>query len=193
MTQEQLRMQMLAGIITESQYEAEKKMLSENPVMMDTQEFMPKIDEITKKMNIHLIPQVLDYNQFITKIKSIEGDFSKAGVMGDKTAIVAATGLNGRANSLVCFSLSDDPTNPKNSFKLIDNFYDVIKKEFPTTTFKQFSSTPYNVTGEFAKLHGEKVVVGMAVITNFVKPSAAPTAESIEQVVNEALRVYRKK
>jgi hypothetical protein len=186
------RMQLLAGLITESQYEAEKKMLSENPVKMSMQEFMPKIDEITKKMNIHLMPQVLEYNDFISKMKSIKGDFSKAGVTGDKTAVIAATGLNGQADTLVCFSLSDDPTNPKDSFKLINNFYEVVKKEFPTTTFKQGSSAPYDVTGEFAKLHGEKVVVGMAVITNFVKPAAAaaPTSESIdlEEVDDIALR-----
>jgi len=172
-----------------------RRMLNENPVRMSMQEFMPKIDEITKKMNIHLMPQVLGYNDFVSKMNSIKGDFSKAGVTGDKTVVIAATGVNGQADSLCCFSLSDDPTNSKASFKLIDNFYEVVKKEFPATTFKQFNSTPYDVTGEFAKLHGEKVVVGMAVITNFVKPAAAaPTAEStnIVKSVNEALRKYRK-
>jgi len=155
LSEEFRRMQKLAGIITESQ-------LDEVLQLMPISQVMPKVDEIAKKMNIYLIPQIIDRSSFISKVDSLKGDFSQ---IGDKEAIIAAIGDSNTqylAGGLMCFSKSDDITNPNDSFKLIQNFYEVLKKEFPSIEFKDFYSSrkTYDVKGE-------KVVIGLAQINNF--------------------------
>jgi hypothetical protein len=173
------RMQLLAGLITESQ-------LNEVLQLMPVSQVMPKVDEIAKKMNIYLVPQIIDRSSFISKVDSLKGDFSQ---IGDKEAIIAALGESNRFEGLMCFSKSDDVTNPKDSFKLIQNFYEVLKKEFPSINFKD-----YYANRKTYDVKGEKVVVGSAEINNFTQDTeaAAPQAETIEQTVNEALRKFRK-
>jgi hypothetical protein len=154
------RMQLLAGLITESQ-------LSEVSQLMPASQVMPKVDEIAKKLNIFLVPEMISRSAFTAKVDSLKGDFSS---IGDKEAIIAAIGDSNTFDGLLCYSKSDDITNPKDSFKLIQNFYEVLKKEFPSINFKDYYSNrkTYDVKGE-------KVVVGSADITNFTQDTVAKT------------------
>ena len=136
---------------------AEQPLMGKNIQSLPDSEVMPKVAEIAKKMNIYLIPQIIERNTFIKKIDSLKGNFNIGGV--DYSAIIAHTGLPSSVQ-LFCYSKLDTP----NSFKLIENFYEVLKKEFPSIKFKDFYAdrTDYDV-------NGNTVEVGGASIWNFTK------------------------
>jgi hypothetical protein len=136
---------------------AEQPSVKKNTQLLPDSEVMPKVAEIAKKMNIYLIPQIIERNTFIKKIDSLKGNFNIGGV--DYSAIIAHTGLPSSV-SLFCYSKLDTP----NSFKLIENFYEALKKEFPSIKFKDFYAdrTDYDV-------NGNTVEVGGASIWNFTK------------------------
>ena len=139
------------------QWGVEEPSVKKNTQLLPDSEVMPKVAEIAKKMNIYLIPQIIERNTFIKKIDSLKGNFNIGGV--DYSAIIAHTGLPSSVQ-LFCYSKLDTP----NSFKLIENFYEVLKKEFPSIKFKDFYAdrTDYDV-------NGNTVEVGGASIWNFTK------------------------
>jgi hypothetical protein len=134
----------------------EEPSVKKNIQLLPDSEVMPKVAEIAKKMNIYLIPQIIERNVFIKKVESLKGNFNIEGV--DYSAIIAHTGNKGNVQ-LFCYSNSDAP-----SFKLIKNFYEVLKKEFPSIEFKDFYADrkDYDV-------NGNTVEVGGASIWNFTK------------------------
>ena len=136
---------------------AEQPLMGKNIQSLPDSEVMPKVAEIAKKMNIYLVPQIIERNTFIQKVDSLKGNFNIGGV--DYSAIIAHTGLPSSVQ-LFCYSKLDTP----NSFKLIENFYEVLKKEFPSIKFKDFYAdrTDYDV-------NGNTVEVGGASIWNFTK------------------------
>ena len=136
---------------------AEQPLMGKNIQSLPDSEVMPKVAEIAKEMNIYLIPQIIERNTFIQKVDSLKGNFNIGGV--DYLAIIAHTGLPSSVQ-LFCYSKLDTP----NSFKLIENFYEVLKKEFPSIKFKDFYAdrTDYDV-------NGNTVEVGGASIWNFTK------------------------
>ena len=136
---------------------AEQPLMGKNIQSLPDSEVMPKVAEIAKEMNIYLIPQIIERNTFIQKVDSLKGNFNIGGV--DYSAIIAHTGLPSSVQ-LFCYSKLDTP----NSFKLIENFYEVLKKEFPSIKFKDFYAdrTDYDV-------NGNTVEVGGASIWNFTK------------------------
>ena len=135
----------------------EQPLMGKNIQSLPDSEVMPKVAEIAKEMNIYLIPQIIERNTFIQKVDSLKGNFNIGGV--DYSAIIAHTGLPSSVQ-LFCYSKLDTP----NSFKLIENFYEVLKKEFPSIKFKDFYAdrTDYDV-------NGNTVEVGGASIWNFTK------------------------
>jgi len=138
---------------------AEQNPVIKNVQLLPDSEVMPKVAEIAKEMNIYLIPQIIERNTFIQKVDSLKGNFNIEGV--DYSAIIAHTGLPSSVQ-LFCYSKSDSPTTT--SFKLIENFYEVLKKEFPSIKFRDFYAdrNSYNV-------NGNTVEVGSASIWNFTK------------------------
>lgn len=139
------------------QWGVEQPLMGKNIQSLPDSEVMPKVAEIAKKMNIYLVPQIIERNTFIQKVDSLKGNFNIGGV--DYSAIIAHTGLPSSVQ-LFCYSKLDTP----NSFKLIENFYEVLKKEFPSIKFKDFYAdrTDYDV-------NGNTVEVGGASIWNFTK------------------------
>ena len=135
----------------------EQPLMGKNIQSLPDSEVMPKVAEIAKKMNIYLVPQIIERNTFIQKVDSLKGNFNIGGV--DYSAIIAHTGLPSSVE-LFCYSKLDTP----NSFKLIENFYEVLKKEFPSIKFKDFYADrkDYDV-------NGNTVEVGGASIWNFTK------------------------
>ena len=139
------------------QWGVEEPSVKKNTQLLPDSEVMPKVAEIAKKMNIYLIPQIIERKVFIQKVDSLKGNFNIEGV--DYSAIIAHTGNTGNTE-LFCCSKSDAP----NSFKLIKNFYEVLKKEFPSIEFKDYYSNKKKY-----ELNGNTVEVGEALINNFTK------------------------
>ena len=135
----------------------DQPLMGKNIQSLPDSEVMPKVAEIANEMNIYLIPQIIERNTFIQKVDSLKGNFNIGGV--DYLASIAHTGLPSSVQ-LFCYSKLDTP----NSFKLIENFYEVLKKEFPSIKFKDFYAdrTDYDV-------NGNTVEVGGASIWNFTK------------------------
>ena len=140
---------------------AEQPLMGKNIQSLPDSEVMPKVAEIAKKMNIYLIPQIIERNTFIKKIDSLKGNFNIGGV--DYSAIIAHTGLPSSV-SLFCYSKSDAPEpSHEDLFKLIKNFYEALKKEFPSINFKDYHDK------KKYELNGNTVEVGSADINNFTK------------------------
>jgi hypothetical protein len=139
------------------QWGVEEPSVKKNTQLLPDSEVMPKVAEIAKKMNIYLIPQIIERKVFIQKVDSLKGNFNIGGV--DYSAIIAHTGNTGNTE-LFCYSKSDAP----NSFKLIENFYEVLKKEFPSIEFKD-----YYANKDKYEVNGNTVEVGSADINNFTK------------------------
>ena len=135
----------------------DQPLMGKNIQSLPDSEVMPKVAEIANEMNIYLVPQIIERNTFIQIVDSLKGNFNIGGV--DYSAIIAHTGLPSSVQ-LFCYSKLDTP----NSFKLIENFYEVLKKEFPSIKFKDFYAdrTDYDV-------NGNTVEVGGASIWNFTK------------------------
>jgi hypothetical protein len=132
-------------------------LLQETLQLIPDSQVMPKVAEIAKELNIYLVPQITTNDDFMKKVDSLKGNFNIQGV--DYLAIIAHTGLPSTVQ-LRCYSKSDAP----NSFKLIKNFYEVLKKEFSSIEFKDY----YSSRKEY-EVDGNKVEVGLAVIDNFCK------------------------
>ncbi len=132
-------------------------LLQETLQQLPDSQVMPKVEEIAKELNIYLVPQRTTNDDFIKKVDSLKGNFNIQGI--DYLAIIAHTGLPSSVQ-LKCFSKSDAP----NSFKLIKNFYEVLKKEFPTIEFRDY----YSNRKEY-EVDGNKVEVGVSEINNFSK------------------------
>jgi hypothetical protein len=158
MTQEQLRMQMLAGIITEGQY---KVKLNEEGMTLPIPNFL-KMGEPEFKVN---------FVKFSNNSKN--GDRSQVRNDGSFPVSVETDAEGkGPGNKFVINAFVDKSgTNLDYIWLPGHDNSDVLVKYV-----KDWGALRKYITSELAKT-----------------PTAAPTAESIEQVVNEALRVYRKK
>jgi hypothetical protein len=141
----------------------EEPSVKKNIQLLPDSEVMPKVAEIAKKMNIYLIPQIMEFKFFTQKVYSLKGNFNIEGV--DYSAIIAHTGLPSSVQ-LFCYSKSDSPTTT--SFKLIENFYEVLKKEFPSIKFKDFYADRTNSEGNY-NFNGNTVEIGGAKIWDFTK------------------------
>lgn len=139
----------------------EQPLMGKNIQSLPDSEVMPKVAEIAKEMNIYLVPHIMEFKVFTQKVYSLNGNFNIEGV--DYSAIIAHVGLPSSVQ-LFCYSKLDTP----NSFKLIENFYEVLKKEFPSIKFKDFHADRTDSEGNY-NFNGNTVEIGGAKIWDFTK------------------------
>lgn len=107
------RMQLLAGLITES------SVLQ----MMTPEDVGTKIQDLAKDFKLYLLPQAIELNVFSKKVESLNNDYSSLGqgIVG----VMANTSTTGGV-SLLIYAAED--------VELLNKVYEALKKDFPTIT-----------------------------------------------------------
>jgi len=178
------RMQLLAGLITESSDSKFDQIaldhsntppgatagtaLNETLQMMTPAEVGPKLEKLAQDFKLYLLPQAMEVSAFSKKAKSLNNDYSSLGQ--GMVGVMANTSMTGGV-SLLIYAAED--------VKLLDNVYEVLKKDFPTITKVGHNDSG----GSYMKIEN---------FNKTVDPASTSESTNIEKSVNEVLRKYRK-